>query len=1739
MNQNLLSRVLEFLRRKMWNKRWQRAVTCLGAVAVFGVTYALILPAITMTKVYPTLGAEVTEAWTGDELSVKVTAESQPGEAEKVIVLTMEGEGADLSDSYTFNEEGICVITDDAGREIELQRSIREDGAKTASGRDVSSISYWFKLAPGEETYFTLNLVDKFDEGRFASMVEAVKQSAEEAEAIQASSSDAFTASGTSKAVSAASPANASKASVSNASRASLSNADVAEANAIVKNDEEKVLVETNDDGFAEIMDGAVVNDLEQDEEDDGEQTETVADVRISAGIGDDYEAAVKDAAKNAEKRGDAQVRFTWCDVIAQKAASAKLVSYVGDATIAVFYDKAAGIPEGAYLSVSEIEEGTDEYEEYLAQTKNAMANATNNDTSKTVAHARFFDITIFDENGIEIKPASAVKVIITYNEAMELAEDGDLNVIHFKEDEPEVLAPAKPENGQEVDALSFTAESFSVYGVVGMETISTQYMTLSGDTYEVTVTYGSDAGIPENAELSVTELNPDAEENYPYITEAATQLSVDEKRFQYVKMLDISIMKDGEKVEISAPVEVSVKLLDKTQDTGADISAGKETSTTNMETAEKSKDTGDGAKTGMQVVHFGQTPQALEPASENGAVTFETPGFSVFVIVDIEDLPVDNRTQIFENDKFVITASYSEKAEIPENAVFMVSEISSENGSDYRDVVSKFEDLKNNSEDSLVKTDSIKIEPSQEILEALKMGFWNTQTIEGEEKKTGEEIEPKDTVFIAITFKDSSKYVPGQLLTITHFVSDDKDPEVTTVVLDDDNKTAFEVASFSDFVISEDGTVTYTKPNIPDPSWLHRVPNSNNTNFTRDLPYGTVVVEDGNLSASAAEFTTSNSNMLYRNGSYLYCKCGSLAPHATWNSGDEWCQLVFKDKALLHDGTRADFVMRFSNFKVDNRTGGTYNSTALNFFRPGQIHGGYMGGINNIGFELDCQLFIARPNDDGVEIPIEDEVFLFGFTDIDNPSYALTDYYKVSRINGENLGVRVRDGWANGAGASYNGGRYDNPSVYYSIPITDPDEKLQLADHLGNKLYYDETGGLTTDDAGGTREPVIALYKVVRTNPQNGTFRDLVLTLEPINYDESIDIKDGVKSAVFVPSGNALVFQDRDSYWHIDSTRLDGDPGTMYTGFFILCDSDGFTFRYHTYNDLLIALKSSTYYQRIRSSSGEGGSIYTYDTEITGQQVSYGPGRPEPVTLAVPKYKTATYYMIPEPLYHAKTITIWYNTYKGDEGSSTSGYRKYVIDNVDQLNWVNDQVTVTVDGRRFTFNREGGTISYSFVNVQNDWTIDVQWEADLPIDSIIITKEWQDNSSNSGGTRPNTLPVHLVCTENGNFGVDDNNDPVTELVTGIDANSSGNLSWTKGANIWTYVFQIPETAKQGSFALYENPVPTDYICNYFDEDHKLVITDFETVTVGDQQYLTGRATISNAIDTGGFSFTKKGMGIDGTESPLPGAVFTLYTDALCKHELEINGTVVTATSDSNGLVTFSNIPCRTFYMKETTVPSGYLPNTSVYVVSVHADSDESEITRQAQGSESGELSGSQGNYVILNDILRITVEIRKTDKTNTTLNLQGAKFKLYRGNYIQDPTGCEQIGDIYTTETNGRVTLGQLAIGTYSIVETETPPKYILAGADTIVFEVHEKDDNDKMVTCTASFILGSVIETYNQSTGTTLCTISVLNELGHALPNTGGSGTLPYKLSGILLLLASAFIYGFRMRREERRCS
>ena len=431
-----------------WRRR-RSLFAFLAAVVVCGAAVGLLRPAGTKTREYPTLTAEETLAWEETELGVRVEAKAEAGSPEKIIVLTSEGEGADLSSSYVFDEEGICVITDEAGREIELHRAVREEKKNT--------VDYWFMLASGDETAFTLELMDEVDESRFAKTVEAVKQTADEEKAETAAQDEKQTASDAAKAPAAAAPG----ATPSSAAKASASNADVAEANALAADNEEKIQTETHDDGFVELQDGAVITDIFLEEEDRG-RVETKASLKISAGIGDDYEGAVRDAEKNADKRGDAQVKLTWQQMIIEKAVTRKLVQEENGATIAVIAHEGV-LPENAELSVTEYLPGSEKYEQRLAETKELMEKPAEGGVQKEVATARFFDVTILDENGEEFEPAEGeeVQVIITYEGVTAEEEDTDLNVVHFKkQDAPEVFTMDDMESAD--DVLSLKLSSFS-----------------------------------------------------------------------------------------------------------------------------------------------------------------------------------------------------------------------------------------------------------------------------------------------------------------------------------------------------------------------------------------------------------------------------------------------------------------------------------------------------------------------------------------------------------------------------------------------------------------------------------------------------------------------------------------------------------------------------------------------------------------------------------------------------------------------------------------------------------------------------------------------------------------------------------------------------------------------------------------------------------------------------------------------------------------------------------------------------------------------------------------------------------------------------------------------------------------------------------------------------------------------------------------------------------------------------
>ena len=180
-------------------------------------------------------------------------------------------------------------------------------------------------------------------------------------------------------------------------------------------------------------------------------------------------------------------------------------------------------------------------------------------------------------------------------------------------------------------------------------------------------------------------------------------------------------------------------------------------------------------------------------------------------------------------------------------------------------------------------------------------------------------------------------------------------------------------------------------------------------------------------------------------------------------------------------------------------------------------------------------------------------------------------------------------------------------------------------------------------------------------------------------------------------------------------------------------------------------------------------------------------------------------------------------------------------------------------------------------------------------------------------------------------------------------------------------------------------------------------------------------------------------------------------------------------------------------------------------------------------------------------------VDVLKVEKgKETTTQLSGAVFELRQLQDVAPSEPGEQLTYVEdenhqvivrtkTTGTNGRLTFDGLTYGYYEIKE-KTPPLGFVLSEDVVIYlkadggEVtYLSKGSGKPSTWTQGSDTGTVH--YIPKDGDTNATFSVGNTPGAKLPSTGGPGNLLYTLSGLALIMASALMYGFRLRRRERR--
>ena len=240
-----------------------------------------------------------------------------------------------------------------------------------------------------------------------------------------------------------------------------------------------------------------------------------------------------------------------------------------------------------------------------------------------------------------------------------------------------------------------------------------------------------------------------------------------------------------------------------------------------------------------------------------------------------------------------------------------------------------------------------------------------------------------------------------------------------------------------------------------------------------------------------------------------------------------------------------------------------------------------------------------------------------------------------------------------------------------------------------------------------------------------------------------------------------------------------------------------------------------------------------------------------------------------------------------------------------------------------------------------------------------------------------------------------------------------------------------------GKYSLTEISAPDGYVLDATPHPFTLAAVDQQTAMVevkvsAGNTYLPVRVTLRKQKENLLLTETADGM-IHQTVETIPGEgfVFGLFNRDVITYgdsqKLPANTLMATGATDSQGNLTFSGLyPHGNYYIKELSVPDGWLLSAQTYPVTLtqdHKASGENVITVYL-------------DQPILNRLIYTPVTLTKTDITGAE-KLPGALIEVYdvEGNIIYREY----------TDANGEISDIPIVPGTYTFKETYAPSGYAL----------------------------------------------------------------------------------------------
>ena len=241
------------------------------------------------------------------------------------------------------------------------------------------------------------------------------------------------------------------------------------------------------------------------------------------------------------------------------------------------------------------------------------------------------------------------------------------------------------------------------------------------------------------------------------------------------------------------------------------------------------------------------------------------------------------------------------------------------------------------------------------------------------------------------------------------------------------------------------------------------------------------------------------------------------------------------------------------------------------------------------------------------------------------------------------------------------------------------------------------------------------------------------------------------------------------------------------------------------------------------------------------------------------------------------------------------------------------------------------------------------------------------------------------------------------------------------------------------------------------------------------------------------------------------------------------SGSPITVSIEPGWNLRFTNLPNGTTYTITEAAKENYT------FVNAEIDNDGTFSLENGTTTGNGTINESNKLYTVTytNKTDAQHVIIQKTSQDGAT-PLPGAVFDLYtESGFIADPKTASKTE--LTSDKDGKIDLGELAIGTYYLKETAAPTGYILPPEPVKITVENKTEGEEEKIVVTynqdnSNLSLSNGGVSYDPDTET--WTLTVTNNAGAKLPATGGPGTTMFYVTGISLIALAVLLL---LRKKE----